>query len=349
MIWLAWRQFRAPAVTLFGIVAAFAVLLAITGPGLATQYADGLATCTQQGTDCSAFINSFLNDYQTASLGVSAFALLLPALIGLFWGAPLISRELEVGTHRLVWNQSITRTRWLAVKLAVSGLAAIAAGAVGAIAVTWWASTIDTIPGNEFNRLESWVFDGRGVVPIGYAAFAFAVGVTVGMLLRRALPAMAVTLAVFVVVQFAMPLLVRPYLLPPVDATVEISPSTIDTFGHGVDNGSSAVHLEGQAPEEGAWLLSARTVDSSGNPVDRISLPASSTACTPGQPASSAGPGAGLETCLAELNRLGYRQEISYHPPSRFWPFQWIETGIYLALSLGLAGFCFWWLRRRLS
>ncbi|OLF05660.1 ABC transporter permease subunit [Actinophytocola xanthii] len=348
MIWLTWRQFRIPAITLFALVVAFAVLLAMTGPGIAAEYADGIAACAQQGTDCGPFVNNFLNDYQTASLGVSAVALVMPALIGLFWGAPLVSRELEVGTHRLVWNQSITRTRWLVVKMTITGLAAVVVGAVGAVAVTWWASTIDNVPDNEFNRLASWVFDGRGVVPIGYSAFAFALGVTVGMLLRRALPAMAVTLAVFVVVQFAMPLLVRPYLLPPTDATVEITESTVDTFGHNMQNGRSTVLVEGQAPEEGAWLLSARTVDSSGNPVEAITLPESSTACTPGQSATPE-PGAGMKTCLAELTRLGYRHELTYHPASRFWPFQWIETGIYLALSLALAGFCFWWLRHRLA
>ena len=58
------------------------------------------------------------------------------------------------------------------------------------------------------------MFDARGIVPIGYAAFAFALGVTVGMLVRRTVPAMAITLAVFVAVQVAMPLLVRAHLMP---------------------------------------------------------------------------------------------------------------------------------------
>ena len=38
----------------------------------------------------------------------------------------------------------------------------------------------------------------------------------------------------------------------------------------------------------------------------------------------------------------------SYQPTSRFWPIQWAETGIYLALALALAGFCYWRLARRL-
>jgi hypothetical protein len=47
--------------------------------------------------------------------------------------------------------------------------------------------------------------------------------------------------------------------------------------------------------------------------------------------------------------RLGYRQQVTYQASSRFWAFQWYETGIYTALTLGLTGFCFWWIRRRLS
>src|SRR4029453_7285318 len=76
-------------------------------------------------------------------LAVTAVVLLLPALIGLFWGAPLLARELEAGTHRLVWNQSITRTRWLAVKLAVTGLAAMTAAGLGSLVVSWWANPIE--------------------------------------------------------------------------------------------------------------------------------------------------------------------------------------------------------------
>jgi hypothetical protein len=40
-----------------------------------------------------------------------------------------------------------------------------------------------------------------------------------------------------------------------------------------------------------------------------------------------------------------HRIAVTYQPASRYWPFQWAETGIYLVLSLALAGYCF----RRLS
>lgn len=350
MIWLTWRQFRAPAAAVFGTLSAFAVILAVTGPRIADEYATGIASCTADSGACKEFVDRFFNDYQNTFLAVTALVLLLPALIGLFWGAPLFTRELETGTHRLVWNQSVTRTRWLTVKFGVTGVAAMLAGGLGSLAVTWWARTFEQAAIEDFPRLSAMVFDARGVVPIAYSAFAFALGVTVGMLVRRSLPAMAITLAVFAAIQIAMPIVVRPHLLPPTEATVELTPSIIDTFGR--NTGAGVIHIEAQAPDPGGWLLSSQTLDPSGTAVDSIPLSASPGPCNP-----SASPGAGakgaaadpMSLCLNELNRLGYRQQLTYHAPTRFWPFQWIESAIYLGLTLGLAGFCFWWIRRRLA
>jgi hypothetical protein len=185
MIWLTWRQFRAAATMMAAALAALAAILALTGPGVADDYATGIAACTQSG--CSDFVRQFFNHHQGPFLAVTAVVLVLPALIGLFWGAPLITRELEAGTHRLVWNQSITRTRWLAVKLALTGLAAMTAAGLGSLAVTWWSGPIDKTAAN-FPKMGPLLFDARGIVPIAYAAFAFALGVTVGMLVRRTCP-----------------------------------------------------------------------------------------------------------------------------------------------------------------
>ncbi|WP_020577220.1 ABC transporter permease subunit [Actinopolymorpha alba] len=342
MIWLTWRQFRTAATAVFGGLAALAAILAVTGPRLADDYATGLADCTTQGGDCSMFVQRFFNENQSGFLAVTAVILVLPALIGLFWGAPLISRELETGTHRLVWNQSITRTRWLAVKLGLTGLAAMAATALCSLAVTWWSSTVDQVATENFPRLGSLVFDARGVVPIGYAAFAFALGVTVGMLVRRAQLAMAITLTVFVAVQIAMPTLVRPHLLPPTRATVEISHSVLDGLMRNPEN--DAVRLQAKAPKDGDWLLSSQTVDAAGKAVDDINVSLSSGACAPATVEQDR-----MATCFAEISRLGYRVQMTYHAANRFWPFQWIETGIYTTSAVALTGFCFWWTRRRLS
>jgi ABC-type transport system involved in multi-copper enzyme maturation permease subunit len=343
MIWLTWRQFRGGAVMMAAALAVLAAILGLTGPGLADDYSTGIAACTTQSGGCSVFVARFFDDNLIPFLGVTAVVLVLPALIGLFWGAPLIARELEAGTHRLVWNQSITRTRWLAVKLGLTGLAAMTAAGLGSLAVTWWSSPIDKAA-TELPRMAPLLFAARGIVPIGYAAFAFALGVTVGMLVRRTLPAMAITLAIFVSAQIAMPLLVRPHLLPPTRSTIELTESNIDGFHW--DESGEVLEVWSNAGPADAWVLSSHSVDPSGHAVDTISLSMSSGPCAPptGTPDEMS-----VTACLDEIQRLGYRQEATYHPSSRFWPFQWYETGIYTALALGLAGFCFWRIRRSLS
>jgi hypothetical protein len=107
MVWLTWRQLRGGAVMTAAAVAVLAVVLGLSGPRLADEYATGIAACEAQG-GCSAFRQGFFDDNLLPHLGVTAVALVLPALLGIFWGAPLIARELEAGTHRLVWNQSVT-------------------------------------------------------------------------------------------------------------------------------------------------------------------------------------------------------------------------------------------------
>jgi hypothetical protein len=350
MIWLTWRQFRAQAAMMAAALATLAVILAVTGPGLADEYSSGIAACTNQSGDCSDFLQDFFDGHRDAFLAVTAVVLVLPALIGLFWGAPLLARELEAGTHRLVWNQSVTRTRWLAVKLGLLGLATITAAGLAGLAVDWWSDPLDKAAAGDFARMEPLLFGTRGIVPIAYAAFAFALGVTVGMLVRRTVAAMAITLAVFVAVQVAIPQLVRPHLIAPVRSTIDPTPSSLTMFAFRPDG----LQVRATLPDDtGAWVLSSRTVDASGHTVTRIptnsSLSPTSGSCAPPEPPASAGPGKELAPCLAEFKRLGYRQQVTYHPSDRFWAFQWYETALYTALSLGLAGFCAWWLRHRLT
>ncbi|MEV4896074.1 ABC transporter permease [Nonomuraea sp. NPDC055795] len=354
MIWLTWRQFRGAAAMMGAALLVLAAVLAVTGPGLAAEYSAGITACTAERGGCARFFDRFFQEYQTPFVLVTAIGVVLPALAGLFWGAPLITRELEAGTHLLVWNQSITRARWLAVKLTVIGLAAVAAAGLGSLAVTWWSGPLDRSAAPGFALMDPLVFGARGIVPMGYAAFAFVLGVTVGMLMRRTLSAMAVTLAVFAALQFVVPLLARPHLQPPVTSAFQLSQENVDVFGLPRDGTSPRVALDNAIPgHTGAWVLSSRLVDPAGRPMisdDAGTLIPVSVTSGPCAPPSMAAPGeGGMDGCLAEVNRLGYRQQATYHPFARFWTFQAIETGAYALLTLGLAGFCFWWIRRRLS
>lgn len=343
MIWLTWRQFRAQAFVVFAGVAALVVVLAITGPGLSDLYTTGMAAC-QANDSCSAFTTAFARSHQPVFFGLAVVTMVVPGLLGLFWGAPLISRELEAGTHRLVWNQGVTRTRWLAVKLGLIGLVTMAAAGVVSFAVTWWSDPILQAVSVEFPRFSAVLFGARDITPIGYAAFAFALGVTVGMLVRRTIPAMAVTLAVFVGIQLAMPLWIRPHLVPPAEATTEITAENL--HGISMSGPGGPVTLEVGVDQPGAWILASETVDSSGQVAASLPTWVDDCLAPPGQREASSG---AQQACLTKLADSGYRQRISYQPDSRYWLFQWIETGIFLALAAGLSGFGFWWIRRRLS
>ena len=219
MIWLAWRQFRVQALIAAAALAAAAILLGVTGPRLASRYAgSGIAGC--HGGSCANAASDFLTQLAATrtypfvySLGL-VLILAVPAILGIFWGAPLIARELETGTYRLAWNQSVTRTRWLTVKLALTGLAAMAVTEALSLMHAWWSDPISR---------------------------AIAVG--------------------------------------------------------GSDGVFSGTRF--------SWLA------------------------------------------FASLGRRGIREVITYQPASRYWPLQWIETGIFMVLALALAWLCFWWLGRR--
>jgi ABC-type transport system involved in multi-copper enzyme maturation permease subunit len=343
MIWLTWRQFRAQAITSAAVLAVLAIVLGVTGPGLVTRYNQiGLSTCH---STCTVLAGKFINELEFGMYGKLFYAglavmYLVPALIGIFWGAPLISREFETGSFRLAWNQSVTRTRWVLAKLSLIGLAAVAGAGLLSLAITWWASPIeqalsDGQSGSKFLPLSPLVFGARGIAPLGYAAFAFVLGVTAGVLIRRTVPAMAVTLAIFAGLQILMPTVVRPHLIPPVQATAPFNANTADEFGINTVGNRATMILVGNYTVPGAWTLSNQTITRAGRVFD-------------GPPAgvcmSNSAP---QQDCSNWVNSLHLRQLLTYQPESRFWPLQGAETGIYLVLATGLGALCTWQIRRR--
>jgi ABC-type transport system involved in multi-copper enzyme maturation permease subunit len=318
MTWLSWRQFRLQAALTYSALALLLLLMLLSA-----------RTVDETGV---------------YTIGWAA-VIALPALIGVFWGAPLVARELEAGTQRLAWTQSVSRTRWLAAKLGLGVVAAMAGTALLSLAVSWWCSPIDTAinSGQSFSgilsvsRIEPAMFIGRGIAPIGYSAFAFVLGVTAGTLLRRTVPAMAVTLAVYVVVQIAMPTLVRSNLSPDV-LTTKITKGNL----HGliIDGPKEPVRdIRVKIPEPGAWITESSPVYPDGR--RSSTLPAWVGHCAP-----APGQGAAEEACFARLGREGYRQQVTYQPAGRYWGFQAIEMGIFLVLAALLAGVAFWRIRR---
>ena len=336
MIWVTWRQFRAQALTaVVGLVLLGGWLLA-TGPGLADQYSAGLADC--RATGCDQFMDGFVVEHQKALIGLSFVVLVVPALLGLFWGAPLVARELDAGTHRLAWNQSVTRYRWLGVKLVLLGLSS---AAVAGLVVWWvdrWSTPLDKASSVNAGIPREFNFAASGVVPLAYAVFAFALGVTAGMLTKRVLPAMVVTLVIFLASQILVASLVRPHLAPTHTSIAPVTAATLQNFNLSHDG----IRLSGDPAVPGAWLLSSHMVDASGHRVDVLPAALMNTPeCGPSM-------GKDVSACLDLIASKGYRQVSTYHLPSQFWRLQWTEAALYLGTTAGLVGFCFWWLRRRI-
>jgi hypothetical protein len=156
-----------------------------------------------------------------------------------------------------------------------------------------------------------------------------------GVLLRRTLPAMAVTLAVFVAIQVLVPALVRPHLVPPVQTTRTPSAAQLGTIFTNRD-GDFVFRVTAISGQPGAWIIGNSWVGAAGQRVTR--LPA---ACVTASRSSSAG---ALPSCLA---RHDVKAVVSYQPASRYWEMQSAETAIYLVLAVGLGGLCYWAVRRR--
>jgi hypothetical protein len=339
MIWLTWRQFRISAGFVALALAVMAVLLAVTPQG------SELASCVgQQG--CPVIADKFLGlSHDHLLQFLSTLLVGLPALIGAFWGAPLIARELESGTYRLAWTQSVTRTRWLAVKIGSIAVAGAAACGLLSLMLTKWSSaSINS------GRLQPAMFAERGIVPIGYAVFALALGVVAGLLIRRTVPAMAATLVAFLGTRIAMQFGLRAHLAPAKHLTTGLHQ------GLGIANGPSGMTLIPPSLNiPGAWTLSTRLVDNAGHAPSHAFV---QSACGQGGPPPP--PGAGptsrvpvavqhsFDHCLTQVTAR-FHVVATYQPAGHYWPLQWAETGIYLGLAAALIGFVFWWVHRRLS
>jgi ABC-type transport system involved in multi-copper enzyme maturation permease subunit len=335
MIRFAWIRFRAQAAVGAGVLAIAAIALLVTGIQLTHAYDAAAAVCKQQG-NCAGVFNAFLTQgYFTAGQLLEAAGLAVPGLIGMFWGAPLVARELETGTFRLVWTQGVTRTRWLAAKLGIAGVAAIVAGELFSLMVAWWSSPIHKASAG-YTEFTAGSFH-TGVAPAGYAAFAFALGVTAGLFIRRTLPAMAITLAVFTAVIIAFPIWVRPHLIPPVRTTSALSLASVAVTGSTGEHLILTTNTATVLP--GAWVISSAVTTPDGRA-------ASSEPPGPcGAPSGSLGTNSSAQACNDYIESLHFRQTVTYEPASRYWAFQWVETAIYLALALALAGLCLWRIR----
>ncbi|MCL4562926.1 MAG: hypothetical protein M1281_20215 [Chloroflexi bacterium] len=221
-----------------------------------------------------------------------------------------MARQIETGTFRLAWTQGITRQRWLLTKLALVGGITLVLFVLLDLLGNWMDQSVNAALG-PFT-----LFDSQGVIYIVYGLFALALGIAAGTLLGKTVPAMAVTILLFLVIRLGIEAL-RSNYLPPLQFTW---------------------NFVGAFPHSQNWILGGFLANSAGSPLPPNSI---AQACGPIPLGTS-----GLISCLTAN---GFQQVFIYQPASRFWIFQGIESAIFLVLTAGLVLLTFWWLRNRVE
>jgi hypothetical protein len=310
---LMWRLHHRQAYFAIAALVALVALLIITGTVMAHDYDRFVANCGSLQNCGEAQNLLFKGD--GAILDVVEATIVVPLLFGLFWGAPMVAKEFEDRTQNLVWTQGVTRRRWFTSNVAWIFGAALLWTGVLTILVNWWRT-----PENAFESRFA-TFDIQGVVPIAYALFAVALGIAVGSVVRRVLPAIAVTLATYAGVRALVALYLRPHYLAP----------TTKVF---------SVASNGGAPK-GSWVISSGILGPQGQfysgGIDVRAMPSTCQHVVAGGERL-------IGPCMASH---GFHQIVTYQVASRFWTFQAMEAALFVLLAGGLVALAYRMVRHR--
>lgn len=301
MIWVTWRQHRTEAIVAGALLILFALFLLLTGLELRKVYLQG----GRLG------VESFAETFPFMAIHI------LPFLLGVFVGAPLVSQELERGTNRLAWTQGITRERWFTSKvLLIAGATLVIFLLIGGMLI-WWNQ-----PVNE--TISPWsTFDANGFVIISHALFALTLGIALGTILGKPVGAMALYVPIFPMVRLFF-IWLRQYYLPPMSLRWNYTgENPIDQLGK-------------------IWFLEQNFIDQFGQ---SITFDLVFKTCRPKTLLAYA-IDADLFSCFRQN---GFSIVVSYQPVERFWLFQGVECLIFLTLAISLVGLTVWWLKKKIG
>ena len=311
MIWLSWRQQRTETVLSAAVVVLLAALFVPTGLHLASFYDHhGVAHCLAGKTlACGQTLAAFGN-VAGVLRSLTPWMTLLPGLIGVALAAPIIL-DLEGGTYRLAWTQSLTRSRWIATRFSVAVITALAAAGLLSFLFTWYRRPLDHV----FGRFDGTAFDLEGTVSLGYVLFALGLGLAVGVVWRRTATAVIASFLAYVASRLFVDGWLRQRFITPLSATWSgnaggpnlnndwvLSSGISDRAGHLFAGNFGILQSCGRVGANGVKMVN-------GN-------------------------------CLAR-HGAGYNHAV-WQPASRFWEFQGIETALFAGVGLLLIAFAAW-------
>ncbi len=329
MTWVTWRRYRTRIIVLglFMLILVFFMIMTLHG------YHDAVANCgTQAGvffpvTACLRTVQRAESHANYVSMGIG----LLPFLVGLMLGAPLVASEIDARTNRLAWSQGITRTRWLLSGWLTIAIPLVIAMSLFGIIVQWWASHVVTSSAFGAGLIQNTAFDISGVAPIALSVLALSCGTFFGIAFRRFLsPYLGTFIALAAIVEFIY-VKVFPTLAPRMaTAATEYGTNTALPSALGPDpryvgygfRRSPGFHATTSTPSTSSIVQHCATTTNAGQ-----TMPGNSS----------------YMRCL----QINHVQAINfYQPESHYWILQWREAGIYLVLAAALLGLSIWMVSR---
>jgi ABC-2 family transporter len=315
LVWVTWRQHRVALAGVTVLLGGLGLYLLIMAVKIHNGYAS-VTSCHPAGSAaCQLTNNLFTNDYYPFAETMTGFLQVIPVLVGVFVGGPVLARELETGTFRFAWTQGCGRLRWTVTKLALLAIAVTAAAQAFSLLFSWYfqpwlAKGLD-------GSLAPQLFDLRGVDFAAWTLLAFALGVAAGALIRRTVPAMAAALAAWTGLFFATFMFLRKHYQGP-------------------------LVVKGNTPSYLDWTWAQWYTGPNGKPVSQQTVQ-NVMRHAPASVQNSPNPNA----ATAYLSVHHYTQWWAYQPVSRYWHFQFIEGGWLLALSVILLAGAVWLVRAR--
>jgi len=331
MAWVTWRQHRFALGGMVALLGALSLYLWMAGLHVHHAYATATACHPESSYACQNQVINFNTAYGPTAYTIATLLHVVPALIGAFVGAPVLARELETGTFRYAWTLGVGRQRWTLAKLVPLTVAVTAASGAFSLLFSWYYQPFFADGGNI--PLDPKLFDLHGVAFAAWTLAAFAIGALMGLLIRRVVPAIAATLAAVAGLLFVARLYLQQHYIAPLIAKNPFNPPV------------SAWIINAWWTKNGT-TISQSTMNQITYTMFRQILPAILPKNVNSNDVKFYKRAANSQV-LNYLTHHGYTQWTSYQPGSRFWPFQWIEGGWLLALSVLLLAATVWLVGRR--